>query len=66
MALTLALALVSSPPRPGNEAVQVMRYAPGLSVEEVAEETPPPGAEPVVYHTEVDPNVLSVTLYEAM
>jgi hypothetical protein len=67
VALTLAFALVSSPPRPGNEAVQVMRYFPALSVEEVAEEmTPPPGDEPVVYHTAVHPNVLSVTLYEDM
>lgn len=62
MALALALALVSSPPRPGNEAVQLTTYVPGWSVEEVVGETPPPGAEPVVYHTVVHPNVRSVSL----
>ena len=66
VAVTLALALASSPPRPGNEAVQVMTYVPGWSDEEVVEETPPPGAEPVVYQTAVHPNDRSVSLYDVM
>jgi len=66
MAVALALALVSSPPRPGNEAVQVMRYVPGWSVDAVVEEKPVPGAEPVAYQTAVHPNWRSLSLYDDM